>query len=80
MTFEPAAHLLAFVLPISFRKGDVTFVAIRTSERVSIPITANSRSRHVVSTAQLTKGVWRVGLHWSDGYTQYQEDKEIVIV
>ncbi|MCY7360045.1 MAG: hypothetical protein LH609_21850 [Rudanella sp.] len=39
MTFEPIAHLLAFVLPMLFRKGDLTFVATRTGERVYIPIT-----------------------------------------
>lgn len=80
MTFEPIAHLLAFVLPMSFRKGDLTFIANRTGERVSIPITLNNRSRQVVSTAELTKGVWRAVFHWSDGYTYYYEDKEIVIV
>ncbi|MBC8155741.1 MAG: hypothetical protein H7Z72_22870 [Bacteroidetes bacterium] len=77
MTFEPTAHLLAFVLPMSFKKGYVTFIAALTGEDIRVPITASNRPRRVVSTAQLTKGVWRALLHWSDGKRQYEEEKEI---
>lgn len=80
MTFEPTARLLAFVLPMSFKKGDMTFIASRTGEDVRMPIVAGSRPRQVVSTAHLAKGVWRARLHWSDGRQQYQEEKEIIVV
>ena len=80
MTFEPTTHLLAFVLPVSFTKGYVTFIAALTGEYIRIPITASNRPRRVVSTAQLTKGVWRALLHWSDGQQQYEEEKEIRVL
>ncbi|MBC3787598.1 hypothetical protein [Spirosoma utsteinense] len=80
MTFEPTARLLAFVLPMSFKKGDMTFIATRTGEDVRMPIVASNRPRQVVSTAHLDKGVWRALLHWSDGRQQYQEEKEIIVV
>ena len=80
MTFEPNTHLLAFVLPMSFKKGDITFIAPRTGEDLRVPITPSNRPRHVVSTAALSKGIWKAFLRWSDGYVQYQEEKEIVVV
>lgn len=80
MTFEPASQVLAFVLPLSFKKGDVTFVAPRTGEDVRVPIAPTNRARQIVSTASLSKGVWRALLHWSDGHQQYQEEKEIIVV
>lgn len=80
MTFEPSAHSLAFVLPMSFKKGYITFIAALTGEDVRVPITPSNRPRRVVSTAQLTKGVWRALLHWSDGQRQYEEEKEISIL
>lgn len=80
MTFEPAAHLLAFVLPMSFKKGEVTFIASRTGEDVRVPIAPGDRPRHVISTAKLPKGVWRAFLRWSDGSIQYHEEKQIVVL
>ena len=80
MTFEPTAHLLAFVLPMSFRKGEVIFIDASTGEDVRIPITASNRPRRVVSTAQLSRGIWRALLYWSDGQQQYQKEQEISIV
>jgi hypothetical protein len=80
MTFEPATHLLAFVLPMSFKKGDMTFVAAHSGEDIRMPIPASNRPRHVVSTAQLGKGVWRAQLNWSDGRQQYQQEKQIIVV
>lgn len=80
MTFEPASRVLAFVLPMSFKKGDVTFIASRSGEDIRVPIVPTNRARQVVSTAQLTKGIWRALLHWSDGQLQYQDEKEIIIV
>ncbi|ADB39552.1 hypothetical protein [Spirosoma linguale] len=79
MTFEPTSHLLAFVLPMSFKKGDVTFVAPATGEDVRVPIMASNRPRKVVSTAQLAKGVWRAMLHWTDGQQQYQDEQQIIV-
>ncbi|GAB3949636.1 hypothetical protein GCM10028805_26220 [Spirosoma harenae] len=80
MTFEPTSRLLAFVLPMSFKKGDVTFTASRTGKHLQVPIQPSNRPRNVVSTAELTKGVWRAILRWSDGTFQYQEEKEIIVV
>ncbi|MBO0951800.1 hypothetical protein [Fibrella forsythiae] len=80
MTFEPASHLLAFVLPMSFRKGDVTFSsASRSGEVVQVPIPPTNQPRHVVSTAQLARGWWKAIVNWSDGYQQYLEEKEIFV-
>ena len=80
MTFDPTAHLLAFVLPISFKKGDITFTATRTGEDVWMPIPPTNCPRHVVSTEELAKGIWRTLLYWSDGYVQYQQEAEIHVV
>lgn len=80
MTFEPTSHALAFVLPMSFTKGDVTFSSPVTGEAVRVPVEPNNRPRHVISTAQLSKGIWRALLHWSDGQRQYQDEKEIMII
>ncbi|ARK09821.1 hypothetical protein [Fibrivirga algicola] len=79
MTFEPNAHLLAFVLPMSFRKGDVTFSPTESGEDVQVPIPPTNRPRHVVSTAQLTRGWWKAIVNWSDGYQQYLEEKVIFV-
>ena len=79
MTFEPTTHRLAFVLPFSFKKGDVTFIAAQTGEDIRVPIPPSDRPRHVVSTDCLTKGSWRARLHWSDGQAQYQQETDIVV-
>lgn len=79
MTFEPTTHLLAFVLPMSFKKGDIIFTAPATGQDLRVPIKTNNLPRQVVSTAQLTKGVWRALFHWSDGQQQYQDEKEIIV-
>lgn len=79
MTFEPADHVLAFVLPTSFKKGNVTFIEALTGQDIRVPITASNRPRRVVSTAQLTRGVWRALLHWSDGQQQYEQEKGISV-
>jgi len=79
MTFEPSSHLLAFVLPVSFRKGDVIFSTATTDEEVRVAITPTNHPRHVVSTAQLSRGRWRARLNWSDGRQQYLEEKEIFV-
>lgn len=79
MTFEPAIHQLAFVLPLSFCKGDVTFCPRTDGPDVWCAICPSSRPRHVVSTAQLTQGKWLARLQWSDGRHRYYEEKEIVI-
>ncbi len=79
MTFEPSAHLLAFVLPTSFAQGDVTFRSPLSDREVQVPIPPGKRPRREVSTASLTKGFWRAILHWSDGKLQYQEEKDIFV-
>lgn len=79
MTFDSSAHLLSFVLPMSFKKGDITFISPMTGVDVHIPITPGQRPRQVVSTDQLGKGVWRALLHWSDGRQQYQDEKQIIV-
>lgn len=80
MTFGPTAHLLAFVLPLSFRKGELTFIAASTGADVRMPITVSNQPRRVISTAQLTRGIWRALLHWSDGQQQYEQEQEINVV
>lgn len=80
MTFEPASQLLAFVLPMSFRKGDLTFSPTNSvRDEIHIPVAPDTKPRHVVSTAQLAKGIWRVVLNWSDGRLQYHDEKEISV-
>ncbi|GAB4020209.1 hypothetical protein [Spirosoma koreense] len=80
MTFEPTSQLLAFVLPMSFRTGDLTFISnSRIQEDIRIRVTPTLKPRHVVSTSQLSKGSWLACLNWSDGYQQYQEEKVIQI-
>ncbi|WP_240543476.1 hypothetical protein [Spirosoma foliorum] len=80
MTFEPASQLLAFVLPMSFLKGDLIFHRGNPAqEDIHIPITPTLKPRQVVSTAQLAKGIWQVCLNWSDGRLQYLEEKVINI-
>lgn len=80
MTFEPAAHLLAFVLPLSFQKGDVTFYPTTKGADVRVTVTPDTKARHVISTAQLTKGVWVARLQWSDGQQQYYQEQELFVV
>ncbi|MBO0935416.1 FixH family protein [Fibrella sp. HMF5335] len=79
MTFEPAAHRLAFVLPLSFQKGDVTFYPTTQGPDVRVAIEPDARPRHVISTAQLTKGVWVARLQWSDGQQQYYQEQELIV-
>ena len=45
VTFEPTSSLLAFVLPASFKKGDVIFFSSATGEDVRVPITPGNRTR-----------------------------------
>lgn len=79
MTFEPIIHQLAFVLPQSCRKGDVTFCSVPDGQSIRYGIGPIDQPRHVVSTAQLTCGRWRARLQWSDGHHQYYEEKEIFV-
>ena len=79
MTFEPAAHLLAFVPPLSFQKGDVTFCPTTHVSYVWVAVTPDTIARHVISTAPLTQGPWVARLQWSDGQQYYQE-KELFVM
>ncbi|QIP15111.1 hypothetical protein G8759_22040 [Spirosoma aureum] len=80
MTFEPTSQLLAFVLPMSFRKGDLTFSRVSNGEEnIKIQVTPTAKPRHIVSTAQLARGIWRVCLQWSDGRLQYLDEKVISV-
>ncbi|UFH57119.1 hypothetical protein [Spirosoma sp. KNUC1025] len=80
MTFEPASQLLAFVLPMSFLKGDVIFSPVgNVREDIQIPVTPSAKCRHVISTAELAKGFWRVCLNWSDGRQQYHDEQIISV-
>ncbi|WP_338874638.1 hypothetical protein WBJ53_03365 [Spirosoma sp. SC4-14] len=80
MTFEPTSQLLAFVLPTSFQKGDLIFSqSSNAQDTIQIPVKPTEKPRHVISTAQLAKGIWRVCLNWSDGRRQYHDEKQINI-
>lgn len=79
MTFEPIAHQLAFVLPLSFQKGDVTFYPTTKGPDLRVAITPDAKPRHVISTAQLTKGLWVARLHWFDGQQQYFQEQELIV-
>lgn len=80
MTFEPTCHQLAFVLPESFRKAEVTFQKRSESEPdIHLIVQPNQRPRQVVSTRQLSRGPWRVILNWWDGKSQYWAEKDIVV-
>ena len=79
MTFEPTTHLLAFVLPLSFQKGDITFHPATQGADVRVAVTPDTKARHVVSTAQLTKGAWVARLQWSDGQQQYCQERTLFI-
>lgn len=80
MTFEPSSQLLAFVLPLSFQKGDLTFYrANNLYDFIRFPVKPTAKPRQVFSTAHLSKGLWRVYLNWSDGRQQYHDEKEIRI-
>lgn len=80
MTFEPASKLLAFVLPMSFLKGDLIFTKSNSQhEAIHIPVHPGNKPRQVVSTAQLAQGIWRVCLNWSDGRQQYHHEHEIQV-
>lgn len=80
MTFEPAQNQLAFVLPVSFRKAEVIFQKrFDHSEEVHLVVQPNQRPRQVVSTQQLSSGLWHVILDWWDGKRHYWAEKDIVI-
>jgi len=79
MTFEPAKRLLAFVLPSSFQKGDVTFFPTTEASDFRVAIKPNGQSRHVVPTDRLAKGWWLARLQWSDGRVYYFDEKEILV-
>lgn len=81
MTFEPVDKLIAFVLPTSFRWADLTFSRLSSArESLRVSVRPDTKSRYVVSTAELDQGVWQVRLNWSDGSRQYHDEKEIQIV
>ena len=81
MTFEPTQKQLAFVLPASILKADLTFTRRSgTAEDVYVPIQPGSKPRQVVSTAQLAKGTWLAQLNWSVGRLHYYHEKVIVVV
>ena len=79
MTFELSAHLLAFVLPLSFQKANVTFYPTIHGPDLRVAITPDTKPRHVISTAQLTKGIWVARLHWPDGRQQYFQEQELIV-
>ncbi|WP_080059142.1 FixH family protein [Spirosoma aerolatum] len=81
MTFEPASQILAFVLPMSFLRCNLTFSKRNgIDDDIHIPVQPTSKSRYVVPTDKLAKGLWRVYLEWSDGRRQYHDEQEISIV
>ncbi|MPR31857.1 FixH family protein [Salmonirosea aquatica] len=79
MTFEPAKRLLAFVLPSSFQKGDVTFFSATQASDFRVPIKPNGQARQLVPTDQLAKGRWLARLQWSDGRVYYSDEQEILV-
>ncbi|GAB3250875.1 hypothetical protein GCM10027347_08950 [Larkinella harenae] len=80
MTFEPTRRQLAFVLPESFRKAEVIFRKRFSQEpEVHLVVRPNRQPRQVVSTQQLSRGLWHVILNWWDGKSQYWTEKEITV-
>ena len=81
MTYEPATQEIAFVLPLYFLKAEVSFIRkSREDEALSIPISSSHLARHVISTANLSKGYWRVLLNWSEGKARYCSEKVIEVL
>ncbi|MFC5412464.1 hypothetical protein ACFPMF_24280 [Larkinella bovis] len=80
MTFEPIHQQLAFVLPESFRKAEVTFQKKdHHDEEIHLVVQPNRRPRQVISTHQLSRGIWHVILNWWDGKSHYWSEKDILI-
>lgn len=80
MQYEPAKKWIAFVLPEAFSRAKVTLSSITDSrEEIQISVDPGKSPRHVISTAQLAKGNWRVLLNWSDWRHWYQREMEIVV-
>ncbi|GAA4406872.1 hypothetical protein GCM10023187_26850 [Nibrella viscosa] len=80
MVYQPEQQQVAFVLPDTMRKGEITFY--RPSDRrqdFRVPIRPTRTSRQVVSTAFLQKGRWRVQLNWTDGRSEYYAEQEVYI-
>jgi hypothetical protein len=79
MNFEPTQNRLAFVLPTSFLKAELTFSTSNGPEAVRVPIQPGPQARQVVSTERLAKGTWLAQLIWSVGRQEYQDEKLIVV-
>ncbi|GAB3494473.1 hypothetical protein GCM10027341_10680 [Spirosoma knui] len=80
MMFEPATQSVAFVLPSTFLKAELTFTRTPDSlDDIRVPITPGQASRYVVSTARLSKGRWRARLNWSTGQQQYHDEQDIFV-
>jgi len=80
MTYEPSRQQVAFVLPQSLRKGEITFYrpADRQQDfRLTIP--ADHGNRQLVSTARLAKGYWKVQFAWNDGTREFFSEQELFI-
>ncbi|MGA0555323.1 hypothetical protein ACO2Q8_01630 [Larkinella sp. VNQ87] len=81
MTFEPTCQQLAFVLPESFMKAELTFQKRSAPEsEIHLVVRPNQRARQVVSTRQLSQGLWKVMLNWWDGKSHYWTEKDINVL
>lgn len=80
MTFKPYTQQIAFVLPLYFSKAEIILSRSKVSrENLSYKILPGKEPRHVVSTENLDKGFWLAQLIWSDGRSQFCQEKLIEI-
>ncbi len=80
MTFKPALKQLAFVLPNSFKSAELTFQKrFGKEQEVRIVLQKEPYPRQVVSTHQLSKGLWHVILEWCDDNYHYWTEQDILV-
>lgn len=83
MIYVPQNKYIAFVLPESFSKAEVTMscnsTTINPQNFIRLNVRPGDSARYVVSTEQLSQGTWKVFLDWSDWQHWYHEEMEIVV-
>lgn len=83
MIYEPRNKHIAFVLPESFSKAEVTMSCntelFDPKNFIRLNVKPGDSSRYLVSTEKLSKGIWKVFLDWSDWEHWYHEEMEIVV-
>lgn len=80
ITNQPDQQQVVCELPNTLQNGQIVFY--RPGDRkqdFKVTIPASHEAQQVISTATLSRGLWRVQFTWSDGNREYYQESQLYL-